>query len=356
MRKEGKPVSSQSGEDKERARALELAVEQIQKAFGDGAIMRLGESGPPLRVPTISTGSIGLDAALGIGGIPRGRIIEIFGPEMSGKTTLALHIIAEAQKTGGYAAFIDAEHAMDPVYAEALGVKIDNLWISQPDSGEQALEICETLVRSGAMDAIVVDSVAALVPRAEIEGEMGDVMVAAQARLMSQALRKLTSAINRSRTSVIFVNQTRTKIGMVYGNPETTTGGVALKFYASVRINIRRGAAIKIKEDTIGSRTIAQVVKNKLAPPFKKAEFDIIFGEGISKEGELIDIGVDMNIIDKKGVWFTFGEEKLGQGRDNARIFLKENKDITKKIIEKIMENIATVSITKSAEPADIDD
>ena len=318
--------------DKERNKALDLAVEHIQKAFGEGAIMRLGDSGEPKKIPTISTGSLALDIALGIGGIPRGRVSEIFGPEASGKTTLALHVIAEAQKAGGMAAFIDAEHAMDPIYAQALGVDTDNLWVAQPDNGEQALEICETLVRSGAIDVVVIDSVAALVPRAELEGDMGDRQVGAQARLMSQALRKLTGAINRSKTAVIFVNQTRMKIGVMFGNPETTSGGVALKFYSSVRINIRRGASIKQKDENIGNKTYVQVVKNKLAPPFKKVEFDIIYGEGISKEGELLDIGVDNNVIDKKGVWYTFGEEKLGQGRENARVFLKENPDITEKI------------------------
>jgi recombination protein RecA len=339
--------------EKERKKALDLAVEHIQKAFGEGAIMRLGEGGDPQKVPVISTGSIGLDAALGIGGIPRGRVSEIFGPESSGKTTLALHIIAEAQKLGGYAAFIDAEHAMDSAYAQALGVDIDNLWVAQPDNGEQALEICDTLVRSGAIDVVVVDSVAALVPRAEIEGEMGDVQVASQARLMSQALRKLTGAISKSQTSVVFVNQTRMKIGVMFGNPETTSGGVALKFYASVRIHIRKGATIKIKDEAVGNRTVVQVVKNKVAPPFKKTEFDIVFGEGISKEGELIDIGVEMGIVDKKGIWFVFGDEKLGQGRDNARIFLKQNPDIAKVIEEKIRENMLAVPVGKVTEAGD---
>ncbi len=324
--------------DKQKVKALDLAIDSIHKAFGDGAIMRLGDSGAPKQVPVISTGSITLNAALGIGGIPRGRISEIFGPESSGKTTLALHVIAEAQKTGGLAAFIDAEHAMDPIYAQALGVDVDNLWVAQPDNGEQALEICETIVRSGAMDVVVVDSVAALVPRAEIEGEMGDRQMGAQARLMSQALRKLTGAINKSNTAVVFVNQTRMKIGVMFGNPETTTGGVALKFYASVRINIRKGATLKIKEESVGNRVYLQVVKNKLAPPFRKAECDIVFGEGISREGELLDLGTDMDIISKKGMWFSFGEEKLGQGRENSRIFLKENPDLANKIAEAINE------------------
>ncbi len=322
--------------NKKKAKALDLAIESIHKAFGDGAIMRLGDSGSPQKIPTISTGSIGLDSALGIGGIPRGRVSEIFGPESSGKTTLALQIIAEAQKEGGLAAFIDAEHAMDPIYAAALGVDTDNLWVSQPDNGEQALEICETIVRSGAMDVVVIDSVAALVPRAEIEGDMGDRQVGAQARLMSQALRKLTGAISKSQTSVVFVNQTRVKIGVMFGNPETTSGGVALKFYASVRIHIRRGASIKVKEDIIGHRVYIKVVKNKLAPPFRKVECDIVFGEGISHESELLDLGVDLNIIDKKGIWFSFGDNKLGAGREKARIFLKENKDIAEKIANEI--------------------
>ena len=307
-------------------------MEHIQKAFGEGAIMRLGDEGEIKKIPTISTGSITLDAILGIGGIPRGRVSEVYGPEASGKTTLALHVIAEAQKTGGLAAFIDAEHAMDPIYAGALGVDIENLWVAQPDNGEQALEICETLVRSGAIDIVVIDSVAALVPRAEIEGDMGDRQMGAQARLMSQALRKLTSAISRSKTAVLFVNQTRMKIGVMFGNPETTTGGVALKFYSSVRIHIRRGAMIKLKDEPIGSRTYVQVVKNKLAPPFKKAEFDIIYGKGISRSGELLDLGVDNKIVDKKGIWYNYGEIKLGQGRENSRIFLEENKDVADQI------------------------
>ncbi|MCK5832667.1 recombinase RecA [bacterium] len=318
--------------EKQRDKALELAIESIHKAFGDGAIMRLGDNGTPKQIPSISTHSLGLDLALGIGGIPRGRISEIFGPESSGKTTLALHVIAEAQKKGGLAAFIDAEHAMDPVYAEALGVKVDSLWVSQPDNGEQALEICETIVRSGAMDIVVIDSVAALVPRAEIEGEMGDRQVGAQARLMSQALRKLAGAISKSNTAVVFVNQTRMKIGVMFGNPETTSGGVALKFYASVRINIRRGATIKVKEQSIGNKVYIQVVKNKLAPPFRKTECDIVYGEGISREAEFLDLGVDLDIVTKKGMWFSFGEEKLGQGRENSRIFLKENPDIANRI------------------------
>ena len=322
--------------DKQKNKALDIAIESIHKAFGDGAIMRLGDSGPLVKIPTISTGSIGLDAALGIGGIPRGRISEIFGPESSGKTTLALHIIAEAQKDGGVAAFIDAEHAMDPSYAKVLGVDTDGLWVAQPDNGEQALEICETIVRSGAMNVVVIDSVAALVPRAEIEGDMGDRQVGAMARLMSQALRKLAGAISKSNTAVVFVNQTRMKIGVMFGNPETTTGGVALKFYSSVRIKIRRGAAIKVKEETVGNRVYFNVVKNKLAPPFRKAECDIIYGEGISREAELLDLGVDLGVVDKKGVWFSFGEEKLGQGKENSRLFLKENPDIADRITSEV--------------------
>lgn len=329
-----------SADDKNKSKALELAVEHIHKAFGDGSIMRLGDSQEVRNVPAISTGSLSLDAALGIGGIPRGRVSEIFGAESSGKTTLALHVIAEAQKVGGLAAFIDAEHAMDPNYAEALGVNIEDLWVAQPDNGEQALEICETLVRSGAIDIVVIDSVAALVPRAEIEGEMGDRQVGAQARLMSQALRKLTGAINKSKTAVIFVNQTRMKIGVMFGNPETTSGGVALKFYASIRINIRKGAAIKVKEEQVGSITHAQVVKNKMAPPFRKTEFDIIFGRGISQTGEIIDIGVDKKIVDKKGTWYTYGDIKLGQGRENARDFLEENHDIRLEIANKVKQEL----------------
>ncbi|HDR90707.1 MAG TPA: recombinase RecA [candidate division Zixibacteria bacterium] len=329
-----------SADDKMKNKALELAVEHIHKAFGDGSIMRLGDSTEVRKVPAISTGSLSLDAALGIGGIPRGRVSEIFGPEASGKTTLSLHVIAEAQKAGGLAAFIDAEHAMDPNYAEALGVDIENLWVAQPDNGEQALEICETLVRSGAIDIVVIDSVAALVPKAEIEGDMGDRQVGAQARLMSQALRKLTGAINKSKTAVLFVNQTRMKIGVMFGNPETTSGGVALKFYSTIRINIRKGATIKLKDDPVGSKTYVQVVKNKLAPPFKKTEFDIIYGKGISLMGEIIDMGVDLKIVGKKGTWYNYGDIKLGQGRENARDFLDENRDIADEIMIKIKKEI----------------
>ncbi len=325
-----------SNESSEKLKALELALTQIDRQFGKGSIMRLGDDRLQERVKIIPTGSISLDAALGIGGVPRGRIIEIFGPESSGKTTLALHIIAEAQKTGGLAAFIDAEHALDAYYSKNLGVDIDNLLISQPDTGEQALEITETLVRSGAIDVIVIDSVAALVPRAEIEGEMGDAQMGLQARLMSQAMRKLSGAISKSNTCVIFINQIREKIGVMFGNPETTTGGRALKFYASVRIDIRRTASIKDREEIIGNRTKVKVVKNKVAPPFREAEFDIMYGTGISKEGDVIDVAVDHNIIEKSGTWFSYGEERLGQGRENVKRFLLENPDMYKEIELKV--------------------
>lgn len=316
----------------QKKRALELAIGQIDKQFGKGSIMRLGDERAKLQVQVISTGSLALDAALGVGGIPRGRITEIYGPESSGKTTLALHVVAEAQKTGGLAAFVDAEHALDPEYAKNLGVDTDNLLVSQPDTGEQALEITETLVRSGALDVIVVDSVAALVPRAEIEGEMGDAQMGLQARLMSQAMRKLTGAISKSRTSVIFINQIREKLGVMFGNPETTTGGRALKFYASVRIDVRRVASIKDKENIIGNLTKARVVKNKVAPPFREVQFDIMYGFGISKEGELIDLAVDKNIVEKSGTWYSYGQERLGQGRENAKKYLLANPDIFQKI------------------------
>jgi recombination protein RecA len=311
-----------------REKALELACTQIERQFGKGSIMRLGSSQVLLDIPTIPTGSIGLDRALGIGGVPRGRIIEIFGPESSGKTTLALHMIAEAQKKDGIAAFIDAEHALDPNYAKNLGVKTDDLLVSQPDTGEQALEIAEVLVRSGAIDVVVIDSVAALVPKAEIDGEMGDPQMGSQARLMSQALRKLTGIISKSKTIVIFINQIRQKIGVMFGNPETTPGGNALKFYTSVRLDIRKTASIKDGENIIGGRTRVKVVKNKIAPPFKESEFDIIYGEGISKEGEIIDLGVELNLIQKSGSWYSFNEERIGQGRENAKRFLKENPEL----------------------------
>lgn len=325
-----------SNETNERRKALELAITQIDRQFGKGSIMRLGADRLYERIKTISTGSISLDAALGIGGIPRGRIIEIFGPESSGKTTLALQVIAEAQKKKGLAAFVDAEHALDAYYAKNLGVDTDNLLISQPDTGEQALEITETLVRSGALDVIVIDSVAALVPRAEIEGEMGDAQMGLQARLMSQAMRKLSGAISKSNTSVIFINQIREKIGVMFGNPETTTGGRALKFYSSVRLDIRRTASIKDRENIIGNRTKVKVVKNKVAPPFREAEFDIMYGTGISREGDVIDVAVNQEIIEKSGTWFSYGEVRLGQGRENVKRFLMENPDLYNEIELKV--------------------
>ncbi len=324
-------------DQQERAQAVSAAIEQIEKQFGKGAIMRLGEDARAEGGQVFPTGSIALDLALGIGGIPRGRIIEIFGPESSGKTTLALHILANAQKAGGMGAFIDAEHALDPVYASKIGVDLENLLVSQPDTGEQALEIVETLVRSGAVDVIVVDSVAALVPRAEIEGEMGDAHVGLQARLMSQALRKLAGAISKSNCTVIFINQLRMKIGVMFGNPETTSGGRALKFYASLRMDIRRISALKQGDQELGNRVRVKVVKNKMAPPFKMAEFDIMFGEGISREGSLIDVGVELGLINKSGAWFSYGEEKLGQGREAARDYLKENPDLAQKIEQQII-------------------
>jgi len=323
-------------EKNDRGKALDLAFTQIERQFGKGSIMKLGSGAIDRDVSVIPTGSMTLDIALGVGGVPRGRVIEIFGPESSGKTTMTLHIIAEAQKNKGVAAFIDAEHALDPVYAGKLGVNTDDLLISQPDTGEQALEIVEVLVRSAAVDIVVIDSVAALVPRAELEGEMGSSHMGLQARLMSQAMRKLTGIISKSKTTVIFVNQIRMKIGVMFGNPETTTGGNALKFYSSVRLDIRRIAAIKSAQETIGNRTRVRVVKNKIAPPFKEAEFDIIFGEGISKYGELIDLSLNNNIIKKSGAWFSYGETRIGQGRDNVKIFLKDNQDIADEIDAKL--------------------
>ena len=330
-------------QDRERLKAIELAVGQIEKQFGKGSIMRLGQKDIVTTMPSISTGSVSLDYALGIGGVPRGRVVEIFGPESSGKTTLSLQVIAEAQKLGGMAAFVDAEHALDAQYASKLGVELDNLLVSQPDNGEQALEIVEVLVRSGAVDVVVVDSVAALVPRAEIEGEMGEAQMGLQARLMSQALRKLTGVVSKSKTCLIFINQLREKIGVMFGNPETTTGGRALKFYASVRIDIRRIGAIKDGDVVVGGRTRVKVVKNKVAPPFREAEFDVMYGEGISKEGDLLDLAVDRKIVEKSGTWFAFGGERLGQGRENVKQFLKENPTIFKSIEEKVRRELGLV-------------
>ncbi|MCX8044681.1 MAG: recombinase RecA [Desulfobacterota bacterium] len=330
--------------DQQKEKAIDMAVSQIEKQFGKGAIMRLGEEGALVHdIPVIPTGSISLDIALGLGGIPRGRVIEIFGPESSGKTTLALHIIAEAQKKGGTAAFIDAEHALDIAYARKLGVRTDELLISQPDSGEQALEIAEVLVRSGAMDVLVIDSVAALVPRAEIEGDMGDAHMGLQARLMSQALRKLTAAISKSKTAVIFINQIRMKLGVMFGNPETTTGGNALKFYATVRLDIRKVGMIKDGESVIGNRTRVKIVKNKIAPPFREVEFDLMFGEGISRTGDIIDLGVAEGIIEKSGTWFSYKQERLGQGRENAKVFLKEHPEIAGEIEQEILKKAGLV-------------
>lgn len=317
--------------DNDKLKAIELAMGKIERDFGKGAVMRLGDKAIE-KTPVISTGALSLDLALGVGGVPRGRIVEIYGNESSGKTTIALHIIAEAQKAGGIAAFVDAEHALDPIYAGAIGVNTDDLIVSQPDSGEAALEITETLVRSGAVDILVVDSVAALTPRAEIEGEMGDSHMGLQARLMSQALRKLTSIVNKSKTTVIFINQIRMKIGVMFGNPETTTGGNALKFYASQRIEVRRSTALKEKEQTVGNHVVAKVVKNKVAPPFRQAEFDIMFGEGVSKEGILIDLGIQEELVKKAGAWFSYNEHKLGQGKENARTYLKENPEVAEEI------------------------
>lgn len=321
--------------DNEKLKAIESAMSQIEKQFGKGSIMKLGEHSI-LNLESVSTGCLDLDIALGIGGVPKGRVVEIFGPESSGKTTVALHIVAEAQKNGGAAAFIDAEHALDPTYARALGVDIDNLIVSQPDTGEQALEICEALVRSGAVDVVVVDSVAALVPRAEIDGEMGDAHVGLQARLMSQALRKLAGSINKSKCVAIFINQLREKVGVMFGNPETTPGGRALKFYASVRLDVRRSDAIKQGEEVVGNRTKVKVLKNKVAPPFKQAEFDIMYGHGISREGNVLDVGVKEEVVQKSGAWFSYGDVRLGQGRENSKQFLKENSDVLIEIENKI--------------------
>ncbi|MCG7505300.1 recombinase RecA [Mesorhizobium retamae] len=328
----------------DKSKALDAALSQIERAFGKGSIMRLGANEQAVEIETVPTGSLGLDIALGVGGLPRGRIVEIYGPESSGKTTLALHTVAEAQKKGGICAFVDAEHALDPVYARKLGVDLENLLISQPDTGEQALEICDTLVRSGAIDVLVVDSVAALTPRAEIEGEMGDALPGLQARLMSQALRKLTASISRSNTMVIFINQIRMKIGVMFGSPETTTGGNALKFYASVRLDIRRIGSIKDRDEVVGNQTRVKVVKNKLAPPFKVIEFDIMYGEGVSKTGELIDLGVKAGIVEKSGAWFSYNSQRLGQGRENAKMFLRDNPDLAREVEQALRQNAGLIA------------
>ena len=332
------------GASMDKSKALDAALSQIERNFGKGSIMKLGKGSKSMEVETVSTGSLGLDIALGIGGLPRGRIVEIYGPESSGKTTLALHTVAEAQKKGGICAFIDAEHALDPVYARKLGCNVDDLLISQPDDGEQALEIADTLVRSGAVDVMVIDSVAALVPRSELEGEMTDNQPGTQARLMSKALRKLTASINKSRTMVIFINQIRMKIGVMYGSPETTTGGNALKFYASVRLDIRRIGAIKEREDVVGNQTRVKVVKNKVAPPFKVVEFDIMYGEGVSKVGELVDLGVKAGIVEKSGSWFSYDGQRIGQGRENAKTFLREHPEVADKIEHAIRANAGVLS------------
>jgi recombination protein RecA len=346
------------GTSVDRTKALDAALSQIERAFGKGSIMRLGKNQKAVEIETVPTGSLGLDIALGVGGLPRGRVIEIYGPESSGKTTLTLHVIAEAQKKGGVCAFVDAEHALDTVYARKLGVNLNDLLVSQPDTGEQALEITDTLVRSGAVDVLVVDSVAALTPRAEIEGEMGDSQPGLQARLMSQALRKLTASISRSNTMVIFINQIRMKIGVMYGSPETTTGGNALKFYASVRLDIRRIGAIKEREQVVGNQTRVKVVKNKVAPPFKQVEFDIMYGEGVSKAGELIDLGVKAGVVEKSGAWFSFDSVRLGQGRENAKSFLKASPETADRIEHAIRENAGLIAerILEQANPSEDDD
>ncbi|MGN6116649.1 MAG: recombinase RecA [Nitrobacter sp.] len=332
------------GSSMDKSKALSAALSQIERQFGKGSVMKLGKADKSMDVEVISSGSLGLDIALGVGGLPKGRVVEIYGPESSGKTTLALHCVAEAQKKGGICAFIDAEHALDPVYARKLGVNVDELLISQPDHGEQALEIADTLVRSGAVDVLIVDSVAALVPRAELEGEMGDALPGLQARLMSQALRKLTASINKSHTMVIFINQIRMKIGVMYGSPETTTGGNALKFYASVRLDIRRIGAIKERDEVVGNQTRVKVVKNKLAPPFKQVEFDIMYGEGVSKMGEILDLGVKAGIVEKSGAWFSYDSQRMGQGRENSKAFLRANPDITAKIEAAIRQNSGLIA------------
>src|SRR6187401_560523 len=352
---ESKTEPARPDVDKERAKAVDMAVGQIEKQFGKGSIMRLGGKDSIAPIPSISTGSISIDYALGIGGLPRGRVTEIFGPESSGKTTLALQVIAEAQKAGGMAAFVDAEHALDAQYAQKLGVDLENLLVSQPDNGEQALEIVEVLIRSNSVDVVVVDSVAALVPKAEIEGEMGDAQMGLQARLMSQALRKLTGVVSKSKTCLVFINQLREKIGVMFGNPETTTGGRALKFYASVRVDIRRIASLKDGDAVVGGRTRVKIVKNKLAPPFREAEFDIMYGEGISRTGDLLDLGVEKRIIEKSGTWFAYGGERLGQGRENAKQFLKDNRDTFKAIEEKVRKELGLNGAPPvAAEAADV--
>ncbi len=340
----------------EKNRALDAALTQIERAFGKGSIMRMGAKAGDQQIEVIPSGSLGLDLALGIGGMPRGRIVEIYGPESSGKTTLALHIIAEAQRRGGTCAFIDAEHALDPIYARKLGVDVDNLLLSQPDGGEQALEICDTLVRSGAIDVVVIDSVAALVPRAELEGEMGDTHVGLHARLMSQALRKLTGSVSKSRTMLVFLNQIRLKIGVMFGNPETTTGGNALKFYASIRLEIRRIGQIKDREEVVGNQTRVKVVKNKLAPPFRQVEFDIMYGEGISKVGELVDLGVKANVVEKSGAWFSYDSTRIGQGRENAKQFLRDHREMADAIERRVREQSGVVANSMVATPEEDSD
>jgi recombination protein RecA len=337
----------------DRSKALSSAIAQIERNYGKGSIMKMGANGAKVVIDAISTGAINLDAAIGIGGIPRGRMTEVYGPESSGKTTLCLHVIANAQRKGGIAAFVDAEHALDIEYARKLGVDVENLLVSQPDTGEQALEIAELLIRSNAVDVVVIDSVAALVPRAEIEGEMGDTHVGLQARLMSQALRKLTGAVNRSRTSVIFTNQIREKIGVMFGNPETTSGGRALKFYASVRLDIRRIGAIKDGQEVVGNRTRVKVVKNKVSPPFKQAEFDVMYNEGISHHGLLVDLGVEHDIVNKSGAWFSYGQTRIGQGRENAKVFLKENPEIANEIDQRVREALGTRGVGAGSDPDD---
>jgi recombination protein RecA len=343
-------------DDQDKQRALEAALSQIDRAFGKGSVMKLGEKGKIVEIESVSTGSLGLDLALGIGGLPKGRVVEIYGPESSGKTTLALHVVAQVQKAGGTGAFIDAEHALDPSYAHKLGVNLDDLLVSQPDTGEQALEITDTLVRSGAVDVIVIDSVAALTPRAEIEGEMGDSLPGLQARLMSQALRKLTGSISKSKTLVIFINQIRMKIGVMYGSPETTTGGNALKFYASVRLDIRRIGSVKLRDEIVGNNVKVKVVKNKVAPPFREVEFDIMYGQGISKLGEIIDLGVKAGVVEKSGSWYSYNSQRIGQGRDNTREFLKANPDIADEIEQAVRKNAGMIVEELLVGPSEEDD